>query len=118
PTPSPATKSEIAKALTRGVVANDSTIAAMVRVAGAPWLVWVSQPAAVALEPATTLVRRLALISIIGVLLGALVAWWWIHRVMTPLDEAVATSEAIAHGDYRRRMPVPTAEDEVGRLAA
>lgn len=118
PMASPIATRELANTLAHGTFASDSTIAAVARIAGSPWIVWVSQPMSVAVEPATTLVRRLALIAIIGVLLGGLVAWLWIRRVIAPLDDAAATSEAIARGDYRRRITAPVAEDEVGRLAA
>jgi signal transduction histidine kinase len=96
---------------------SPDTISSTVRMAGAPWLVRVQQPASVALEPATTLVRRLALLAIVAVLIGAALAWWIILRFTAPLDELASTSDALAHGDYSRRIARATARDEVGRAA-
>lgn len=96
---------------------SPDTISSTVRMAGAPWLVKVQQPASIALEPATTLVRRLVLLAIVAVLIGAALAWWIILRFTAPLDQLASTSDALAHGDYSRRIARATARDEVGRAA-
>jgi signal transduction histidine kinase len=117
PAPAPAAVGLVQRGLKDGRVITSETIASIVHVAGTPWLVWVGQPPSVALEAATALVRRLATLAILVVLVGALVAWWLIRRITAPLDDLAVTSEAIARGDYGRRIARTTSTDEIGRVA-
>jgi signal transduction histidine kinase len=93
------------------------TISAVLPIAGTPWMLWVGQPAATAEQPATTLVRQLTLIALIGIVLAAAIAWWTILRITAPLGELAVASDALARGDYERRIPHATATDEVGRAS-
>jgi signal transduction histidine kinase len=93
------------------------TVWATVAVAGTPWVVWIAQETAAALQPATSLVKELTLLAIIVVLLGALAAWWAIRRLTAPLDEMARASESLARGNYERRIARADAPDEMGRLA-
>jgi signal transduction histidine kinase len=97
--------------------AGNDTVWATVPVAGTPWVVWIAQETATALEPATSLVKQLTLLALLVVIFGALVAWWTIRRLTAPLDELAHASEALAHGDYQRRLARTDAADEMGRLA-
>lgn len=54
-----------------------------------------------------------ALALLLAAALGALLA----RRALRPLTRIAAAAGAMAAGDYARRVPVPPARDEVGRLA-
>src|SRR6188508_882098 len=41
----------------------------------------------------------------IGVLLGAVAAWWLLRRVLRPLDRLAHATRAIASGDLAARVP-------------
>jgi signal transduction histidine kinase len=116
--PAPLSKSDLAKLVTAGrTFATADTISAAVPVPGTPWILWIGQETTTALQPASSLVKRLTLLAALVVLLGALVAWWTIRRLTAPLDEVTLASEALARGDYERRIARADAPDEIGRLA-
>ena len=71
-------------------------------------------------EPRAT-IRRLAFASILIALVGVLAAWLASRRITYPLVTLTAVSEAIARGDYDRRVPEDEREstrNEVARLAS
>jgi signal transduction histidine kinase len=96
---------------------DGDTVWATVAVTGTPWVVWIAQETATALEPATSLVKELTFLALIVVLIGALASWWLIRRLTAPLDELTLASESLARGDYQRRIARTDAPDEMGRLA-
>lgn len=96
--------------------ASDS-LSTVVPVAQTPWAVALVQPRAIALEPATDLVRRLALLAVLVVIIGAAIAWWAILHVTDPLEELATASDALARGNYAVRVRGETASHEVGRAA-
>ncbi len=55
-------------------------------------------------------------VPLIGLVLGALI-WWFVGRTLRPVEAIRAQVGAIGGDDLHRRVPVPTADDEVGRLA-
>ena len=100
-----------------GYVASDgkARIGALALLPGTPWAVWVESPRAFVLAPAYSFLRRMTLTALVFiatavVLVGALSA-----RITTPLRELTEASEAIAAGEYSRRVHV-SARDEIGRL--
>lgn len=92
------------------------TISAVLPIAGTPWLLWVGQPAATAEQPATMLARRLTVIALIAIVLAAGIAWLAILRFTAPLEELADASDALARGNYDRRI-ARMENDEVGRAA-
>jgi signal transduction histidine kinase len=68
------------------------------------------------LEPRATL-RSIALLSLVILIGGVITAWALARRITRPLGDLTVAAEAIARGDYRRRVDVPQAmSDEVDRL--
>jgi signal transduction histidine kinase len=96
-------------------------IATEARVAGTPWIFSLEAPlSAVLAEPRATL-QRLAFISLVIALAGVLAAWVVSRRITHPLVTLTSVSDAIARGDYDRRMPHRSGEwtrNEVARLSA
>ena len=43
----------------------------------------------------------------VAVLLGSLTAWWFLRRILRPLDRLADATRAIAAGDLETRVPVP-----------
>jgi two-component system OmpR family sensor kinase len=76
---------------------------------------------AVPLASVSQTVRRLVLIELlIGLtVLTAMgvVGWYAVNRAFRPLRQIEDTAAAIADGDLTRRIPTPTADDEVTSLA-
>lgn len=64
------------------------------------------------------LVRTLLLTGTVVLLLGGGATWWTVRAAMKPVDQMVATAEAIAGGDLTRRVRVHSAKTELGRLGA
>jgi signal transduction histidine kinase len=90
-------------------------IGASAGISGVPWLVWVSTSRSDALAGVRSFLWRLGYVGLATILIGALVAWWLARRVTAPLVELTQAAEAMAAGDFSRRVPVgPTSE--VGRL--
>jgi PAS domain S-box-containing protein len=85
---------------------------------GTPWAVWVEFPRSRVLAPARTFLKRMALfalgIGIIVAAIGAVLSAW----IIAPLKQLTDASEALAAGDYSRRVRLWRRSDEVGRLAA
>jgi signal transduction histidine kinase len=96
-------------------------IASEAVIPGTPWVFALEAPvAAVLAEPRVT-VRRLAMISLLLAIAGVLASWLVSRRITHPLVTLTQVSDAIARGDYERRMPFRTGEwtrNEVERLAA
>lgn len=90
-------------------------IGAIGDIRGTPWAVWVafSRPAVVA--PARTFRGRMLIVGVLVFLLAAGLVWSVSRRLTAPLETLTAAAEAIAEGDYTRRVPIERL-DEVGRL--
>ncbi len=68
-------------------------------------------------ESTDALQRALAAaIPFVAVVLGGLI-WWFVGRTLRPVEAIRAQVAAIDASDLHRRVPVPPADDEVGRLA-
>ncbi len=90
-------------------------IGAVGEVTDTPWRIWVEFPRETVVAPARNFLRSILFIAAIlvwcSVILVALFAW----QVTTPLAALTHAAEAIARGDYTRRVG-STSRDEVGRL--
>jgi signal transduction histidine kinase len=91
-------------------------LAAEAPVAGTPWVFVLEAPVeSVQAGPRKT-VTRLALLSIALIAAGAALSWLISRRITRPLGALTVAAEAIANGEYTRRVRV-TGRDEIGRLA-
>ena len=67
----------------------------------------------------STAALRMALLlaaPLVALVLGALI-WWFVGRTLRPVEAIRTQVAAIGGNDLDRRVPVPPASDEVGRLA-
>ncbi len=89
------------------------------RVRGTPFLFVLEVPRSmIVAEPRATL-RRILLVTLLLVMAAAVIAWALARRVTRPLRALTTAAEAIAQGDFSRRVEVAAEEaDEVERLAA
>lgn len=83
---------------------------------GIPWSVWIDVPQSVALAPAHAFLKGMLPVGGAFVVLGGLLAWAISWRITAPLHELTEAVEAIAAGDFSRRVRAERT-DEVGRLA-
>ncbi len=85
-------------------------------VTGAPWIAWVEFPRAALVAAADAFLARMIPIAILFLAIGAALAWIMSSRITRPLAALSKAAEAVAAGDYTRRLHV-SGRDEVGRLA-
>jgi signal transduction histidine kinase len=116
PSPAPTTVQGFGPGIFAYTAAGGRTqLGAKAAVAGTPWLMVLSLPRAATLDRPHAFLRRMALAVALIVLVGAAVARVVSRRVTRPLGALADAAEAIAAGDYARRVAVERA-DEVGRL--
>ena len=101
----------IADRTDKGTVLSSTSL-----VSGTPFAVTVERPLNSVLARPFGAIRRLAILAILLVVLGAIAAWFFVHRLVAPLGEVTRAAEEIATGDYSHRV-TPHGRDEVGRLA-
>jgi signal transduction histidine kinase len=92
-------------------------LSATVPVQGAPFSVAVVRRMDAILERPTATIRALAVISVLLVVLGGIVAWIISRQLVRPLDELTQAAEAIAEGEYSKRVETD-GRDEIGRLGS
>ena len=97
--------------------AGERRLGMSVPIAGTPWLVWTEISEAAMLQPAPHLLKRMLPISAALMLFGGVAVYALTAGVMSRLEQLTGAAEAIAAGDFSRRVPVDR-PDEVGRLAA
>jgi signal transduction histidine kinase len=85
-------------------------------VAGTPWRIIVQSPARAVLERPRAFLRRMAMISLILLLTGGAIAWLLSRQVTGPIANITSAADALARGDYSRRVDVKR-NDELGTLA-
>ncbi len=89
------------------------------RLAGTPWIAVIDMPQSRIIQEPLRILRRLAMFSLLLVTAGVLAAWALSRRITRPLVELTTAAEAIAQGDFKRRVTDPRrGNDEVTRLAA
>lgn len=60
--------------------------------------------------------RTIISISAVALLISAMFAWWFTHRITQPLQQLTTLSEAITQGEFKEDMPVSNIE-EIQRLS-
>ncbi|MBL0180041.1 MAG: response regulator [Gemmatimonadetes bacterium] len=93
-----------------------SQLAVGARVPGVPWAVVTEFPVATVMAPAREFLARGILRSCILLIIGAAVMVLACRRMIAPLLELTAATDAMAAGDRRARVTVRSG-DEVGRLS-
>jgi PAS domain S-box-containing protein len=86
-------------------------------IAGTQLALAMEVPRAAVIERVAASVRRLALLSGVFTLVGALIAWLIGRRVARPLRDLTTAAESVARGDYSARVPT-AGNEEVSRLAS
>jgi two-component system cell cycle sensor histidine kinase/response regulator CckA len=94
---------------------GDRRLGALSGVPGAPWVVWVEFPRAAILSPATRFLQRMIYLGLVMAIATTVLVRWLTIRVTTPLATMTTAAEAMAAGDYSRRVEGGRA-DEIGRL--
>jgi signal transduction histidine kinase len=92
-------------------------LASTVTVHGAPFSVAVVRRMSAILDRPLATIRVLAMISILLIVLGGLVAWGIGRQLVRPLVELTRAAEAIAEGEYSKRVET-RGRDEIGRLGS
>jgi signal transduction histidine kinase len=96
-------------------VRGDAKIGASARIPGTPIMFVSELSRRQVLAPTRVYLRRMSLIAVVIVLIGAFGAWWVSRRLTTPLRRLTTAAAAIASGDLAQRVDVP-GTDELGRL--
>lgn len=86
-----------------------------VPITGTPWRVWVQFTEAPLMQPAATLLRRMLPWTVALILLGGLAVRAVSARITTPLQQMADAADAIASGNYSRRV-AGSGSNEIGRL--
>jgi len=79
-----------------------------------PWVLLIAFPRSMIVTPAWQLLKRLVMTGVAFMLVVTLAAGVLSGRVTKPLDELNLAAQALARGDYSRRV-VASRRDEVGR---
>jgi PAS domain S-box-containing protein len=90
-------------------------LGAVVRVGGTPWSVWVEFPYDHVVRPARVFLQRMVVFGAAMAVVALVLIRAFATRITDPLAEMTDAAEAIAHGDYSRRVAVARS-DEIGRL--
>jgi PAS domain S-box-containing protein len=98
--------------------ADGSRDIAVVRdVPNSPWVILVGLPRANVLEPVYATMRELGVIVLLALVAGVIGAWVIGRHVTTPLLELAHAADAMAGGDYGRRVEI-LRRDEIGQLVS
>ncbi len=90
-------------------------LGALAEIRDTPWLAWVEFPRETVVAPARQFLRRMLWFGALAALLVALLVRFVTARVTAPLARMTDATEAIAAGDYSRRVDTGR-RDEIGRL--
>ncbi|MDG9921643.1 methyl-accepting chemotaxis protein [Pseudomonas juntendi] len=82
-----------------------------------PWTVVASMPMAEIREVTWSVGLRLAIGSLLAMVLAVAATLWLLRRKLRPLDALVRQAEALGAGDLSARLSV-TSHDEIGQLAS
>jgi PAS domain S-box-containing protein len=92
-------------------------VGALAAIRGTPWTIWVAFPETAVLAPARAFFQRMLLVALAFLVFSTAAAGVFSARITSPLQSLTRASEAVAAGEYSRRMPVNRG-DEIGRLSA
>jgi len=95
----------------------DELYSVAVPFAGGPWTVVASMPEAEIRAVTWSVGTRLAIGSLLAMLLAVGATLWLLRRKLRPLSDLVHQAEALGAGDLDVRLKV-TSHDEIGQLAA
>jgi signal transduction histidine kinase len=90
-------------------------LGAMATISGTPWSLWVEFAQPVVLAPAWSFLRRMVVIALGVVLVAGIFLRVMTERTLTRLSDLTQASEAMAGGEYSRRVTIGRC-DEIGRL--
>ena len=90
-------------------------LASTARLRGTPFLLTVERPMSVVLARPVAMMRVLMVIGVLLAVIGAAVAWLISRQLVRPLGELTDAAEAMAQGEYSRRVTAG-GTDEVARL--
>ena len=117
----PAPPTDVAAVVKAPIAARGRNGAAVIgraaAVPGTPWRVWVELDQATLLAPMQRLEKRFAAAGLLVLALAAAAAWLLSRSVTRPILEMTRTAEAMAGGDFSRRVE-EVGSGELGRLAA
>lgn len=94
---------------------GERRLGALAKIAGTPWAVWVEFPESAVLAPARSSLKRMIAVALVVVLIAGVVVRVMTRAVTTPLSQLTQASEAMAGGEYSRRVAIDR-RDEIGRL--
>jgi signal transduction histidine kinase len=83
----------------------------------APWIVQADRPMRDVMARARTFLWRALGLGSLLTMLAVFVAWLTSGRLVRPLEDLVAATDAMAGGDYGKRVRTSGVDDELGRLA-
>jgi signal transduction histidine kinase len=92
-------------------------VAATTRVRGTPLLITVERSRQIIESRPAAMLRVLLVVGILLAVVGAVVAWLISRQLVRPLSELTDAAEAMAHGEYSRRVGAG-GSSEVDRLAS
>jgi signal transduction histidine kinase len=78
----------------------------------------VAKPKAELRDRWVTLVKRLALAGIVGILVAGALAWYLSRRITEPVLALTEAADEIAEGNYDVKLPPVRGHDEIGLLSA
>ena len=96
---------------------ENDRLASTAPVGGTPFVVTLEQPMGDILARPRAMIRVLALLALVLVVVGGVIAWALSRQLVRPLTELTGAAEAIAHGEYSKRV-AGGRSDEIGRLGA
>lgn len=99
------------------IPARGEMLASSSAVTGTPFAITITQPMSSILARPLVTIRILVVIAILLTVVGGLIAWGISRQVARPLVDLTHAAEAIAEGQYSRRV-ASHGPDEVGRLGS
>jgi PAS domain S-box-containing protein len=94
---------------------GEQRVGALTGIPGMPWAVWVEFSRAALTAEAQVFLQRMTAFGLLVAAATGLSVWWITKRVTLPLTDMTRAAEAIAGGDYSRRVAAERT-DEIGRL--
>jgi signal transduction histidine kinase len=80
-----------------------------------PWVVQIAMPKAVMMARPLVFMKRMSIIALVTLVIGALLAWAISRQVTQPLAELTAATHDLSTGEYDRRVHIAR-RDELGQL--